>query len=123
MAPESSLPTYQRITSEAVHLLLYVLVLLTTLSGWLFASARGWRINWFFGVPMPMLTAENSALRDAIDGWHQIFEWALLVLIAVHVSAAFVHLFYYHDGVIQRMLPSWFAVRRAKGKPSHSRVA
>lgn len=41
VAPESSLPPWQRITSEGVHWLLYLLVLLTTLSGWLFASARG----------------------------------------------------------------------------------
>jgi cytochrome b561 len=45
VAPESSLPLWQRITSEGVHWLLYVLVLLTTLSGWLFASARGWSVS------------------------------------------------------------------------------
>jgi len=49
VAPESSLPPYQRITSEAVHWLLYALVRLTTASGWLFASARGWKIAWFSG--------------------------------------------------------------------------
>ena len=114
VTPESSLPSYQRITSEAVHWLLYIFVLLTTFSGWLFASARGWRIAWFFKVPLPMLTAENSALLKAIDGWHQIFEWILLVLIALHVSAAIAHLFYYHDGVMNRMLPSWLAVHRAE---------
>src|ERR1700676_2505349 len=92
VASESSLPPYQRITSEAVHWLLYVSVLLTTFSGWLFASARGWKIAWYFATPMPMLTSENSALLRAIDGWHQIFEWTLLVLIAVHIAAAFMHL-------------------------------
>ena len=35
VAPESSLSPWQRITSEAVHRLLYLLVLLTTVSGWL----------------------------------------------------------------------------------------
>ncbi len=109
VAPESSLPAYQRITSELVHWLLYVFVLLTTLSGWLFASARGWRIEWFFWLALPMLTGANPTLLKAIDGWHQIFEWALLVLIGVHVSAAFVHLFHYRDGVMRRMLPRWLA--------------
>jgi cytochrome b561 len=46
VAPESLLPSSQRITSEAVYWLLYLLVLLTTLSGWLFASARGWSVSW-----------------------------------------------------------------------------
>ena len=42
VAPESSLPGWQRFSSELVHWLLYLTVLLTTISGWFFASARGW---------------------------------------------------------------------------------
>jgi cytochrome b561 len=105
VAPESSLPPWQRITSEAVHWLLYVLVLATALSGWLFASARGWTISWFFALPLPMPTAGNTQLGRAIDGVHQDFEWALLILIGVHVASAFLHLIYYRDGVMRRMLP------------------
>ena len=37
VAPESSLPPWQRVSSEALHWLLYLLVLITTISGWLFA--------------------------------------------------------------------------------------
>jgi cytochrome b561 len=105
VAPESSLPPWQRITSEAVHWLLYVLVLLTTLSGWLFASARGWSVSWFFLAPLPMLTVGNRTLVRALDGWHQNFMWALLVLAGLHTAAAFVHFLYYRDGVMRRMLP------------------
>ena len=105
VAPESSLPPWQRITSEAVHWLLYLLVLLTTASGWLFASARGWDVSWFFIAPLPMPTAGDRALVKALDGWHQNFMWALLVVAGLHVVAAFVHLFWYRDGVMRRMLP------------------
>ena len=104
VAPESSLPTYQRRSSEAVHWLLYVTVLLTTLSGWLFASGRGYRIDWFYLARLPMLTSQNRDLTRAIDGWHQIFEWTLLALIGLHILAALVHVFYYRDGVMSRML-------------------
>jgi cytochrome b561 len=106
VAPESSLAPWQRLTSEAIHWLLYLLVLLTTLSGWLFASARGWNFSWFFAAPMPMLTGGNPALVKLLNGWHQNFEWALLTLVGLHAAAAFVHLFYYRDGVMQRMLPA-----------------
>lgn len=106
VAPEGSLAPYQRVTSEAVHWLLYVLVLGTTLSGWLFASARGWAVSWFFLARLPMPTGENRSLGRAIDGVHQIFEWALLVLIGIHVATALLHLFYYRDGVMRRMLPA-----------------
>lgn len=105
VAPESSLRTYQRVTSEAVHWLLYLLVFATTVSGWLFASARGWKVSWFFLAPLPMLTAGSQPLVRKLDGWHQDFEWALLILIGFHVASAFLHLIYYRDRVMRRMLP------------------
>lgn len=105
VAPESSLPGWQRLSSEAVHWLLYALVLATTISGWLFASFRGWSISFFYLVPMPMLASGNAAAGRAIDGVHQAMEWALLITVAVHIAAALVHIFIYRDRVMQRMLP------------------
>jgi cytochrome b561 len=105
VAPESSLPRWQRLSSEAVHWLLYALVLATTLTGWLFASFRGWSVSLFFLAPLPMLAADNAAAGKAIDGWHQAMEWTLLAVIGVHVVAALAHIFVYRDRVMQRMLP------------------
>ena len=105
VAPETSLPPWQRLSSEAVHWLLYVLVLATTITGWLFASFRGWSMQFFYLVPMPMLAIENRAAGKTIDGWHQALEWTLLAVIVLHVAAALVHLFVYRNRVMQRMLP------------------
>jgi cytochrome b561 len=105
VAPESSLPRWQRLSSEAVHWLLYVLVLAATLTGWLFASFRGWTIALFFLAPMPMLASDNAAAGKAIDGLHQAMGWALLALIGIHVASALAHIFIYRDRIMQRMLP------------------
>jgi cytochrome b561 len=105
VAPESSLPAWQRLSSEAVHWLLYALVLATTLSGWLFASFRGWSVSFFYLVPLPMLASDNEAAGRTVDGLHQAMELALLVTIVIHVAAALAHIFVYRDGVMQRMLP------------------
>ena len=105
VAPESSLPAWQRLTSEAVHWALYALVLATTVTGWLFASFRGWSLSFFYLAPLPMLASDNAAAGKAIDGWHQAMEWTLLVLIGIHVAAAMVHVFIYRDRIMQRMLP------------------
>jgi cytochrome b561 len=80
-------------------------VLATTVSGWLFASFRGWSVSFFYLFPMPMLSSDNAAAGKAIDGLHQAAEWALLVLIGVHVAAALAHVFVYRDRIMQRMLP------------------
>jgi cytochrome b561 len=106
VAPESSLPKWQRLISEAVHWLLYVLVLATAFSGWLFASFRGWSMSLFYLVPIPMLASDNAAAGKAIDGLHQALEWTLLVVIGLHVAAAMAHLFVFRDRVMQRMLPA-----------------
>jgi cytochrome b561 len=105
VAPESSLPQWQRLSSEAVHWLLYVLVLATTITGWLFASFRGWSISFFYLAPMPMLASENSAAVKTVDGLHQAMEWTLLVVIGIHVAVALAHVFIYRDRITQRMLP------------------
>lgn len=105
VAPESSLPAWQRLSSEAVHWLLYALVLATTISGWLFASFRGWSMSFFYLVSLPMLASDNAAAGRTIDGLHQAMEWALLVTIGIHIAAAFAHIFIYRNRVMQRMLP------------------
>jgi cytochrome b561 len=105
VAPESSLARWQRLSSEAMHWLLYILVLLTTISGWLFASFRGWSISFFFMMPLPMLSGENPTAIRAINHWHQKFEWTLLILIGLHVAAALTHHFVHRDRVMHRMLP------------------
>jgi cytochrome b561 len=92
VSPESSLPQWQRVSSEAVHWLLYLF--------------RGWSLSYFYLVPLPMLANKNAVAIRQIDGWHQIAEWALLITIGVHVVAALAHIFIYRDRIMQRMLPS-----------------
>ena len=105
VAPESSLPPWQRLSSEAVHWLLYALVLASTVTGWLFASFRGWSMYLFYLAPLPMLASDNAAAGKTMDGLHQAMEWALLVVIGIHVASAMTHLFIYRDRIMQRMLP------------------
>jgi cytochrome b561 len=106
VAPESSLAPWQRLSSEVVHWMLYVMVLATTITGWLFASFRGWSISYFYLVPLPMLASDNEAAGKAIDGLHQAAEWTLLALIGIHIAAALAHIFIYRDRIMQRMLPA-----------------
>jgi cytochrome b561 len=103
--PEASLPGWQRLGSELVHAGLYVVVFALTLSGWFFASMRGWSIGLFGLVPVPPLVAAGSALGRAIGQWHGPLTWVLLGLAGVHAAAALAHAFIFRDRVMQRMLP------------------
>jgi cytochrome b561 len=106
VAPESQLPHWQHIGAKLIHWLLYAAVLLTTLSGWLYESARGWTISLFGLVPLPRLVAGGSALGRALGLWHATLTWILIGLIGIHVAAALVHLFVYRDRIFYRMLTS-----------------
>jgi cytochrome b561 len=103
--PEASLPRWQAVAAQLVHGTLYVLVFALTLSGWCFASMRGWTITVFGLVPVPRLVAEGSAVGRAIGELHIPLSWVLLGAIGLHVVAALAHVFFFHDRVMQRMLP------------------
>jgi cytochrome b561 len=105
VAPESGLPAWQRVSLELVHRLRYPAVLLTTLSGWFFASMRGWTIYLYGVAPLPHLVAEASPPGRALGLWHETLTWVLLVLAGIHIGAALLHLSVCRDRVMQRMLP------------------
>jgi cytochrome b561 len=105
VAPESSLPGWQRVSAELMHWLLYLAVFAATVTGWCFASYRGWTMSWFFVVPLPMLSDPGSVVARAIGRWHETAEWALLILAGLHVAGALVHLMVWRDRVMHRMLP------------------
>jgi cytochrome b561 len=114
VAPARSLPAWQQLISEAVHWLLYALVLATTMTGWIFASDRGWSVSLFSAVPLPMLPTEGSLIANAIGNWHGTIEWALLLVICAHVAAATAHTFIFRDQIMQRMLPEKTMVVRTR---------
>jgi cytochrome b561 len=105
VAPGAELLGWQRASSEAVHWLLYALVFVTTLTGWFYASMRGWSVTLFSLLPLPALSAEGSPLGRSIGRLHEASTAILAGVIGLHVAAAFAHLFLYRDRVMQRMLP------------------
>jgi cytochrome b561 len=130
VASASSLPAWQQLISEAVHWLLYALVFATTMTGWIFASERGWSISLFFATPLPTLPIEGSLLARSIGNWHGTMEWSLFLVIGAHVAAAMAHTFIFRDRIMQRMLPEKPTVVQTKGltpevvvmKPAQDRV-
>jgi cytochrome b561 len=105
VAPDAGLVPWQRITSTWVHNLLSILVLATTLTGWIFASMRGWEIV-LIGLRLPQLVATGSNIGNTIGQLHAPLTWVLLAAIGLHVISALAHLFIYRDRIMQRMWPS-----------------
>jgi len=101
----ATIPHWQRVAANAVHVLLYALLFAIPLSGWLMSSAKGFQTVYLGLLPLPDLLAKDKVLGDALGALHQVLNIALLLLIVAHVAAALKHHFIDRDGTLARMLP------------------
>jgi cytochrome b561 len=95
---------WERIAAHAGHWGLYLLMLVSALSGWALAGTFSRPLDSVFGwFRVPELVS-NNALHGRLEQAHVFLSWALAALIAVHVASAFYHLLWKKDEVMQRML-------------------
>ena len=104
-APEPTLNRFQRAASSAVHGLLYLLLILMPINGYIANSLFGATTPVFGLFEIPPLLAKNEAFADSIFTVHRLMGFAVLGLAAIHIAAALQHYFIQKDGVLQRMLP------------------
>jgi cytochrome b561 len=100
-----TMPHWQRVAANAVHVLLYVLLFAIPLSGWLMSSAKGFQTVYLGLLPLPDLLSKDKVLGDALAALHEVLNITLLVLVVAHVAAAVKHQFVDRDGTLARMLP------------------
>jgi cytochrome b561 len=91
--------------SAAVHGLLYLLMLVAPILGWLLSSASGFQVVLFGVLPLPDLVGKNKELADLLKELHEGSVNLLLALVALHAAAAIYHQRIRHDGVLARMVP------------------
>ena len=103
--PVAGLPAWQRIASVATHHLLYGLILVVPLSGWLMSSAKGFQTVYLGIIPLPDLLTKDKATGDALLLVHQILNFTLGALVITHLTAALKHYFVDRDEVLSRMIP------------------
>ena len=103
--PDAGMPPWQTTSARIVHWLLYALLFVLPVLGWINASWRGMPIV-MFGLELPQLVATRAAGWDWTGDVHALLaNYLLLTLVGLHVLAALYHYFIRRDGVLQRMLP------------------
>ena len=101
VAPLAQAQALQWLATGA-HWLLYALMLLSPLSGFLGSVFSGYPIR-FFGLALPKLAEHWELGKTLMSGIHQWTTWALLLLIVLHVAAFVQHQFILKDAVLRRM--------------------
>lgn len=126
---EPAMPAWQKLLANTVHVLLYMIMLVMPLSGWIMASAE---INQhdtrFFGtfeMYVPGVPGLPAAAREGIahraETIHEILPWIIIALLALHVAGALKHQFVDRDGLLARMAPGIFG--RTSGPPDNGHGA
>jgi cytochrome b561 len=101
----ASMPQRERGLALATHRLIYLLLVLAPLAGWMQASASGLSVNWFGLFLVPDLVPKGRALAELFRLAHLGCVALLAALVAGHVGAALRHALILRDGVMRRMLP------------------
>jgi cytochrome b561 len=99
----STVPDWIRAYAPASHRLLYALMLLQPIIGWLGASAFGAVVNVFGLFDLPVLLHQDKGLAALLFLIHKIGAFMLAALVTIHVGGALFHLVVRRDGVFRRM--------------------
>ena len=95
----------QQIAAAAGHGILYLLLLVLPLSGWMMSSAAGYPTALFGLFEFPMLLGESHDLKEALEEVHETLFDAVVVVAVLHALAAVFHHVWLKDDTLRRMLP------------------
>ena len=92
-ADEASLPEWQKRAASAGHLLLYALLIVVPVLGYLSACASPVEVptTLFLQVLVPHVIGQNEALYNLIRPVHEVLAWSLVLLALGHGAMAVKH--------------------------------
>jgi cytochrome b561 len=100
-----AMPLWQRKAAATVQALMYALLLLIPVSGWIYSSSTGVQVVYLGAFPLPDLVNKDRELATVLKGVHVGFNVTLVTLVVLHAAAALKHHFVDRDRTLTRMLP------------------
>ncbi len=96
-----------RAAAHGGHLLLYILMIVMPVSGYLFSGAGGYSLPFFGLFSWPRIVPQDDALSKLGQTIHDWAAWVVYAMLPVHVAAVVVHEVFTPHSALARMLPSW----------------
>src|SRR3954452_7673052 len=104
--------------ARGVHWLLYVLLIVQSLYGWVVRWSEGEAMS-FFGLLIPSpLTPVARDTHHLLQEIHGKIGWAIVIVALGHAGAAFYQHFVLGNAVLDRMLPGRRKAAPARSEPS-----
>lgn len=101
----ASLPAWQRNAAAFSHVMLYLLLIVMAVSGYIRVVAGGFPIETLNAVGMPFLVPRSDELAETAQWVHATARFALIAFILLHIGAALQHGLIKKDGVFGRIWP------------------
>jgi cytochrome b561 len=98
------MPAWERLSSQALHGLLYFMLLVQPLTGWIFSNAEGMQVVYLGLIPLPNLVGKDKEMGEFVKELHSAGGWVLTVAISLHLLAAIKHHYFDRDDTLRRML-------------------
>ncbi|WP_118132756.1 cytochrome b [Oceanicella sp. SM1341] len=98
------LTDFERIASSSVHGILYLLLLVVPVLGWLGVSAYPAPLPFYGLFEMPAISGPDQPFAESVLGVHGVLGIAIGVLACIHILAALYHGLLKRDGVLGRMI-------------------
>ena len=118
--PSADLNRLEIRASGGVHALLYLMLVVMPITGYLFISFLGIDFIYAGLVDVPPPVAKDKPTGEFFGLIHASLQWAIYGLVAMHAGAALHHYFFRRNDVLQRMLPGLrrrAGVKVAPGRP------
>ena len=85
-----ALPRWQAFLARSNHVLLYAMMFVLPLSGYLGSVFSGYPIKWF-GLPLPAWGWNEPAIKELMSTVHLAASWVLLASTGLHVAGTIKH--------------------------------
>lgn len=106
-----------KIAAHAMAALLYAMLLVTPVLGFLSVQVLGDPINLGFGLSFPAIVGSEKEVGKTIENLHAFFGDTMYVLIGAHALAALMHHYLFRDTALVNMAP---VMAPARSGPSNA---
>ncbi|MYM69741.1 cytochrome b [Pseudoduganella sp. FT55W] len=103
--PLASIPAWQHMIAEGMHVLLYLLIFAVPISGYLYSYAAGVPVVYLGLWQMPAVIDPNPELKATLKTVHYVLTMTMAAAVVAHALAALKHHFIDRDVTLKRMLP------------------
>lgn len=104
-ARPSSLPLWQARAAATTQVLLYALLVILPVAGFIRVRAGGYPIEALDALGVPLVVPRSDALAEQAKTVHYLAGLVIMACMALHISAALFHRFIKRDAVFSRMWP------------------